>query len=264
MGNVIEYKESKLFYYKSGTGQKCLLLFHGFGQDHTVFDSWFEVLKNDYTVYAFDHFFHGESVWNENRPLEKDDWKIILLLFFEKEKISEFEVAGFSLGGKFSLATLEIFSNRVKRIILVAPDGIKINFWYRLATYPLLMRGIFETVVAKPRFFFSFARFLQSMHIIDNYLLRFVMLQMDTEEKRKQVYAVWISFRPLNFEMKAIAQLINEGRIQLKIITGKYDKVIRASDMHRLLKFVAHGQFYEMECGHNQLIDRAALVLKDE
>jgi len=256
----INYNNSNLFYYKFGIGQKHILLFHGFGQDHTTFDSWIEVLKNDYTIYAFDLFFHGESVWNENHPLEKDDWKKILSIFFEKENINEFEVGGFSLGGKFALATLEAFPNQTKKIILAAPDGIKVNFWYGLATYPVLMRGIFETVVSKPQLFFSLAKFLQSIRVIDNYLLRFVVLQMDTEQKRKQVYAVWILFRPLKFDMKEIAQLINERKIGLKIMIGKFDRVIPVKEMNRLLKYVPEGKLKIIDAGHNNLIEKINLL----
>lgn len=38
MKELIEYNGSKLYYYKYGAGQKVILLFHGFGQDHTAFN----------------------------------------------------------------------------------------------------------------------------------------------------------------------------------------------------------------------------------
>jgi pimeloyl-ACP methyl ester carboxylesterase len=256
MNLFIEYQNSKLFYYKYGVGQKAILLFHGFGQDYTAFESWIEELKNDFTIYSFDLFLHGQSTWAE-RPLEKEDWKNVMELFFQKEKINQFELAGFSMGGKFAFATLEAFPERIKRMVLIAPDGIKVNFWYRLATYPVAMRALFESFISKPNFFFSLARFLQSVRIIDKYLLRFVMLQMDTEEKRKRVYSTWIYFRHLKFEMRAIAELINQKNIALKIIVGRFDKVIPIKDMNRLLKHVPNGKLEILETGHNQLIPAA-------
>ena len=256
MKDLIEYKASKLFYYKYGVGQKAILLFHGYGQDHTAFESWIDLLKNDFTIYAFDLFLHGQSTWAE-RALEKEDWKNVITLFLQKEKINEFELAGFSMGGKFAFATLEAFPERTKRMLLVAPDGVKVNFWYRLATYPVAMRALFESFISKPDFFFSIAKFLQSVGIIDKYLLRFVMFQMDTEEKRKRVYSTWIYFRHLKFEMGSIANILIDKHIPLKIIVGKYDKVIPVKDMHILLKQVPHGQLQILETGHNQLIPAA-------
>ena len=258
MSDFIEYRGSKLFYYKYGDGRKSILLFHGFGQDHTAFNSWIEVLKGDYKVYSFDLFFHGDSVWPNPDPVEKADWKKIIELFLQKEKIVEFELAGFSMGGKFVLATLESFPDRIKKIALVAPDGIKVNFWYRLATYPFLMRALFESFVSKPKVFFALARMLESMGLINKYLLRFVMVQMDTEEKRKRVYCTWIIFHLLKFDMKLVANLLNENAIPLKIFVGKFDKVIPEKDMNRLLKLVPEGKLEIVETGHNNLIDKAA------
>ena len=261
MHNQIDYKENKLFYYKYGVGPKSILFFHGYGQDHTAFKSWTEILKNDYTIYSFDLFLHGRSTW-EPRPLEKVDWRNVIEIFLQKEEIATFELAGFSMGGKFAFATLEAFPEKIKRMLLVAPDGIKVNFWYRLATYPVAMRALFESFVSKPTIFFSLAKFLQSVGIIDKYLLRFVILQMDTEEKRKRVYATWIYFRHLKFEMKSIAELLKQENIPLKIIVGRYDKVIPVKDMQMLLKYVSEGQLQVLEAGHNQLIDAAKDFLK--
>jgi pimeloyl-ACP methyl ester carboxylesterase len=182
------------------------------------------------------------------------DWKNVIELFLQKEKLIEFELAGFSMGGKFAFATLELFPERVKRMILVAPDGIKVNFWYRFATYPIAMRAMFESFVSNPKTFFALAKFLQSVRIIDKYLLRFVMLQMDTEEKRKRVYSSWIYFRHLKFKMRFIGEILTKKKIPLKIIVGRYDKVIPAKDIHRLLKHVPHGLLQIVEAGHNQLI----------
>jgi len=123
----IVYLNSELFYFKEGAGNKTILLFHGFGQDHRAFESWNESLKNEYTIYTFDLFFHGNSRWQNNRALEKEDWKKVLQLFFDREKIEDFEIAGFSIGTKFVLAAMELFPDRVKRIILIAPDGISAN-----------------------------------------------------------------------------------------------------------------------------------------
>jgi len=258
MNDFIEYKASKLYYHKYGAGQKSILLFHGFGQDHSAFDSWFDRLRSEYAVISFDLYFHGSSVWSEPRAVEKEDWRKIIELLIWKEKLNDLELAGFSMGGKFAFATVEMFPEKVKRMVLIAPDGIKTNFWYRLATYPRAMRLVFESVVSNPNLFFSFARFLEAIGVINKYLLRFVMLQMDTKEKRHQVYCTWIQFRLLKFDMRSISELINRNKIELKIIVGKHDKVIPAKDMNRLLKHVPTGKLEIIDAGHNNLIDKAA------
>ena len=50
----------QLFYEQTGTGQP-LVLVHGNGEDHTIFDEAVEYLKDSYTCYAIDSRNHGKS-----------------------------------------------------------------------------------------------------------------------------------------------------------------------------------------------------------
>ena len=50
----------EIFYKKTGTGHPMVLI-HGIGQDHSVFDTLTEKLKAHYTVYAMDCRNHGQS-----------------------------------------------------------------------------------------------------------------------------------------------------------------------------------------------------------
>ncbi len=60
--------------------------------------------------------------------MKKDDWKTIFAPFLVQEKIKNFEIAGFSIGAKFVLATLELCTERTEQIGLWATEGITINF----------------------------------------------------------------------------------------------------------------------------------------
>ncbi len=261
MVKQIAYHSSKLFYDKNGEGEKSILLFHGFGQDHNAFQRWIEVLKSEYTIYSFDLFFHGDSVWANRNPLEKNDWKDILELFFEKEKIETFEVAGFSLGGKFALATLEAFPDLVKKIILLAPDGIKTNFWYGLATYPIAIRALFKSIIFHPHRLHCMTKVLQRLGLVDKGLIRFAESQMDTAEKRKRVYFSWVYFRHLMFDLDHVANLVNDHRILFTMLVGKHDKVIVAKDMNRILDKLHDYKFKILETGHNRIIEESTSFL---
>jgi pimeloyl-ACP methyl ester carboxylesterase len=261
MLNHIAYRNSKLFYNKEGTGRKAILLFHGFGQNHQAFAVWVGALKNDYTIYAFDLFFHGESYWPNRHPLKKKDWKEILELFFGREEIDTFEVAGFSLGGKFALATVEAFPSKVKKIILLAPDGIKTSFWYSLATYPIAIRALFKSMILHPGRLYRMAKILRSLGFVDRGLLRFAESQMDTLEKRKRVYFSWVYFRHLKFAITELAALINSNHIPLTLIAGKHDKVIVAQEMSLILDQVNDYNYKILETGHNGVIDMSISFL---
>ena len=255
MQKTLAFKNSTLSYQKSGYGEKVLLLFHGFGQHYRTFAALTETLSPQYTCYAFDLFFHGNSQWNEGeRPLEKEMWKEIMVNFLNEHKIEKFNVLGFSLGCKFALATMELFPVRIQRIFLLAPDGIKTNFWYSLATYPLLLRKFFKSMILKPGRLHAITSILHSLHVIDKSLLRFAESQMDTQEKRNRVYYSWVVFRHLKFDLRKIASLIKGHSIYLTIIVGKHDKIITTQNMHRLLRHLRIYQLEILDTGHNGVI----------
>jgi pimeloyl-ACP methyl ester carboxylesterase len=236
-----------LNYTRSGVGEKVMLTFHGYGQDNTVFEKY-----SGYTFYHIDLFFHGKSTWNKGeQPLGKVEWKDLIDDILTKNSIQSFSVLGFSMGGKFALATLEAFPQRVNEIILLAPDGIRTSTWYSLATYPIAFRKFFKSMIANHGRFLSIARAARKLGLIDNGVLRFVETQMNSEEKRKRVYYSWVVFRHLEFDLDKIKSVIEENAIELKLYVGQHDKIIKAKDMRRLTSKIAI-----LDAGHNDIIKK--------
>jgi pimeloyl-ACP methyl ester carboxylesterase len=261
---TIELPNLRLFYTKTGNGKMPLLLFHGFGQNHTAFDLLIETLSVKYTLYSFDLFFHGQSEWLAGEdPLEKGKWKEIIQHFLTENKIEKFAVLGFSMGGKFALAMTELFPDRVTELILLAPDGIKTNFWYSLATYPLAFRKLFKSLIDNHPRFLAIAKVALQLRLIDRGVLRFVESQMSTPEKRKRVYYSWVVLRHFQFNLNTIAETINTEKIQLKLLIGKHDKIITAKNMDAFLSKVHSKEFHVVDAGHNDLIQKSLPYLKN-
>jgi pimeloyl-ACP methyl ester carboxylesterase len=256
--NFIGFEDSRLHYSIAGFGSMPLVIFHGFGQSHQVFEEWAKSLEHDYRLFAFDLYFHGESQWPSRLPLEKSDWRTIVGKFLQQEKIERFAVLGYSLGGKFALATLEAFPEKVSNLFLLAPDGVKTSFWYSLATFPFAFRHLFKSMVLHPGRFYATVKVLRFLHLANNGMLRFAESQMDTEAKRRRVYFSWVYFRHLKFSMRKIADLVNRFQIPVTVIAGKYDKVIPARNMEPLLKHLVQKQFIILDAGHNDLIKNSA------
>ena len=232
------------------TGNKPLLMFHGYGQDASVFKGM--------EGYSFDLFFHGRSEWHKDEePLEKSEWKELINKFLDDNNIDRFSLLGFSMGGKFAMATLEAFPDRVDEIFLLAPDGIKTSSWYSLATYPIAFRNLFKSMIDNHKRFGLIARGAKKLGLIDKGVLRFVETQMNSEEKRKRVYYSWVVFRHLRFDMAHIAEMINARNIKLTLLVGRYDKIITAKNMKRLTSRVRNLKFEILDAGHNSLINKA-------
>ncbi len=260
---TITYGNSNLDYHIFGNGSKILLCFHGFGQSGEFYKSFAEALGDTYTIYSFDLFFHANSEWKDrHQAITKKNWATILDLLLNKHNIGHFATCGYSMGGKFALASLEAFPERVTQFILIAPDGIKTSFWYSLATYPTAFRKFFRAMITQPKYFYHTLKFSKKLGMMDKSILKFANSQMNTRAKRRRVYLTWVIFRLLSFDMKVMGSLINKHEIPTIMVTGKYDKIITENNMMELLQHVNVYENIVLEAGHNTLIKDAAEYFK--
>lgn len=255
--HYLQYKGSQLHYISTGNGNQTLLFFHGFGQDHSMYLPLVQTLADHFRLYIFDLYFHGDSHWAfGERPLEKTHWSETMQAFFAEAQVETFSVAGYSLGGKFALATLERFPEKCKNVFLLAPDGIHTSFWYSLATYPTLLRKFFKSLIHQPQRLTTIAETLNKFNVVDKGLIRFADYQMNTEAKRKRVYCSWVVFRHLTFNRKKLAEIINERQIRTTIVVGKYDNVIKPENIRRFVKKLNNCRFEIVDAGHSGLLTR--------
>lgn len=253
--------DSKLFFNKAGTGSKPILLFHGFGQDHSVFNTYIEVLGSNYTLYTFDIYFHGQSEWLQNHPVKKNQWEKILTQFLREQNIERFSLLAFSIGVKFALASVEACPARIDNLFLIAPDGISKNFWYTLATSTWPLRVLFKSLIQKPQRFYSIVQLAKRMLLVDEATLRFAESQMDTTEKRLRVYQTWVGFRKLQFNMQELVRLINNHEVRTIIILGKLDKIIRPNDITGWAGRLKHSKVEMIDARHSGMVKEAARII---
>ncbi len=145
---------SRLTYQRFGTGPRALLAFHGMGQRSTCFAPLDRVLRDEFTIYSFDLFYHGDSSclsgdeYTDGEVLTKARWQELIMTFLRQQGIDRFSVAGFSLGGRFALTTTELFAGRVDALWLFSPDGITISPWYWIAIHTQAGRWLFRYFLA--------------------------------------------------------------------------------------------------------------------
>ncbi len=235
-----------------------MLLFHGYGQDHTVFQKHVSGLTHRYRFYSFDLFFHGKSEWPfGDRPIEKKEWRELLQAWLQERDIQSFSVLGFSMGGKFALATFEAFPDRIQELLLIAPDGIRLSPWYKLATYPLPTRMLFRSMINHHHRFIRIIHFAQWLRLVDRGVLRFVETQMNTAEHRSRVYHSWVVFRHLAFDLPTLARLAKEHRLTVRAWVGAHDKLITTATVSRFTRLVPDAQLQVLDTGHNGVMGLA-------
>ena len=104
-----------LYYEKIGEGDVSLILLHGNGEDHSIFDELIAALPPIYTVYAIDTRGHGLSA--TPHEYHYDDMASDLLNFIDALHIEKPVVFGFSDGGITALIAASRAAGFFSRVI---------------------------------------------------------------------------------------------------------------------------------------------------
>jgi pimeloyl-ACP methyl ester carboxylesterase len=250
----VHYHKGSLFYQKTGSGNNVVLWFHGFGQQHQVFDKIVNPSQVNGTHYSFDLFFHGNSNWASDAPITHQDLQTIFQQFLIDNNINRFSIVAFSIGCRFAFSLTKTFPDKIQNLILLAPDGVQFRFWYWVATYPVIARKIFRHLVTRPTFWHRLLSFLEFTHLIDKRLLRFAQRQMDSQYKRQQVYKTWVNFRHLKINIATFSELVRNNRILVTLIAGLRDRLVPVSLVEKLRNTVPNAQLHKVDTHHNDLI----------
>jgi len=122
-----------LFYEKTGDGQPLLLL-HGNGEDHTIFDVLAPLLAQTHAVYAIDSRGHGASNPTEeySYPGMAEDIAQLITFLEIKSPI----LYGFSDGGIIGLLLALHYPGLIERLIIsganLNPRGMKHAFLHKI------------------------------------------------------------------------------------------------------------------------------------
>ena len=126
---LIEVNGTRLHYEKRGEGRPLILL-HGNGEDHTIFQQALLLLEKRFCCYAVDSRCHGQS-WGG--ALHYSEMAEDMLCFMEQLDLRDVILYGFSDGGIVGLLAAPQ-TDRISTLIVsganLTPTGIKL--WERL------------------------------------------------------------------------------------------------------------------------------------
>jgi pimeloyl-ACP methyl ester carboxylesterase len=252
------YKVPNLISVPLGHGSKVMIAFHGIGQDHRCFLPLIEVLKDQFTFYLVDLPFHGQSPALTTEKLSMKEWKTILEDFLLQNNIQRFSIMGFSMGGKFALATLQLFPQRIESCWLLAPDGITESPWYRLATRFWLSKNLFWFFISNVGRFKKLAEPLVKMGLVEKSAVKFAETTLSTPAQRERVYRSWIGFSLIRAEMTLVAQIVKENKVDMKVFLGKHDALLPIHYVLPLTKRLSDLEPIVLKTGHHRLVEKVA------
>ena len=124
-----------------GTGFPIVLI-HGTSASLHTWDAWTKKLIENYRVIRMDLPAFGLTGANKKNTYDLESYNQFLESFMEKVGVSEFALAGNSLGGSIAWHYASNHQKQVKQLVLVDPGGFPSNkgkpFVFKLAEMPIV------------------------------------------------------------------------------------------------------------------------------
>ncbi len=251
---AVNFSNGVIHYHRFGGGSKYLLAIHGFGQLGVV-NSEFTQQFPEFTIIAPDLPFHGESMlFDKSQPITKTQVVQIIAEIRRQQDINRFSIIAFSIGARLAWPAVEYFSDVLDEVILVAPDGLYTNFWYKVATGSCWSRALFRYLMSQEKSVQWVAGTGRALRLIDRSTEAMIRKTVHTSAKRQLVYNTWLSLRLLHPDFKVLSESIRKKGMQIQLVIGAKDEMILAIDVKKAALKIPGSQIMEFSCGHHQLL----------
>lgn len=228
----LNYKTSYINCYRFGSGEKIAICFHGYGEDGSTYRFLERCAGDQYSFFSIDLPFHGKTQWNEGLIFTHMDLQHIIMemLGDDTHRLEtgnlHLSLLGFSLGGRIALSLYQAQPDRIEKLVLLAPDGLKVNFWYWLATQTQLGNNLFAFSMKHPGWFLGFIKLMNRLGVVNSSIFKFVNYYIGNAEVRDLLYKRWTTYRKLKPELHYIKNFIRHNNTPTRLVYGKFDRII--------------------------------------
>jgi pimeloyl-ACP methyl ester carboxylesterase len=259
-GHFIPYQSSQLHYYLWGTGPQMLFAFHGYGESGSSFAFIGEALDPNHTLIAIDLPFHGQTEWREGLSFTPRQLYAIMQEIAARQSAASpapdsihpfagpWGLIGYSMGGRIVLQLVENHPDLIDKLILLAPDGLKINIWYSVATRTALGNLLFRWTMRWPGWLFLLLRISHTLRLVNPSIYKFAVHYIDDRRVRHELYTRWTAMRKFRPDPSKVAAIIRRRQLEVSLVYGRYDRIIHWESGKKFL---------------NRGIDRSQLILLD-
>ena len=254
--HYITHRNSTIHYRQFGNGAKLLFCFHGYGRESYTFSFLERYLGQQYTIVAIDIPFHGLTQWKDElifQPKYLTHFVQEIAASVDKEN-SKFSILGFSMGGRIALHLTQLMTERVEKLILLAPDGMSFNFWRWFGSETWLGSKLLSYTIRNPSWIAWVINKAEKWKIISRSLADFVSYYIHDEESRVILYRRWISMRKFSPSLGKLKKLIAQNKIGVRMMFGSFDRIIPYQGGERFRNGLEEFATLEVvEAGHNLL-----------
>jgi pimeloyl-ACP methyl ester carboxylesterase len=148
---------------------------------------------------------------------------------------------------------------KIEKLILLAPDGLKLNFWYWLATQTWLGNRFFALTMKRPGWFLGFLKLLNKLKLVNTSIFKFVNYYIADKKVREELYARWTTLRKLKPNLQKIRSFTRDNKTTIRLIYGKHDRIILSSVGEKFRKGIEdHCSITIINSGHQVLQEKNA------
>jgi pimeloyl-ACP methyl ester carboxylesterase len=229
---TLDYKNSQISYLRFGNGPRPVLCFHGYGEEADSFAFLEKYLGQEFTFYSIDLPYHGQTKWNEGLNVKTVDLSTIVNEILNAAPGTHPRkpfLMGFSLGGRVALSLYQNHPPSFEKLVLLAPDGLKVNFWYWLSTQTWPGNRLFGFTMKHPGWFFSFLKLLNKLGMVNASIFKFINYYIGDQKVRKDLYDRWTGLRKLKPDIAAIKSEIEKQGTTVHLIYGVHDRIMLPS-----------------------------------
>ena len=225
----ISFRNSRFHYSCRGRGARILFAFHGYGESGSSFDFLEEGLGHDFTIVAIDLPFHGATDWREGLYLAPADLLAVMeeIILTLPGRSEGWWLLGYSMGGRVALQLIQLAPAKVRRLVLLATDGLQMNPWYWLVTQTAAGNRLFRWTMRHPHWLFFLLKTGDVLRLINPSIYKFTAHYVDDPQTRERLYARWTTMRGFRPDLKIVGGFIRQYRIPVRLLYGSYDRIIR-------------------------------------
>lgn len=243
-----------IVFQRFGQGSNVLLTFHGFGQSPNVFAP----LATDCTLYSIALPVRTEPsvlIFAKTAP-HLENYLAAFRDFLDRQAITNFSLVAFSIGARVALLIATHFPHRIKKITLLAPDGLCEQLPYRFATATLLGRAIFYLCLKSAVLPLNIVlRLLAALGYSRQNKIFWLLHQLSRPKQSALVVKTWLSCRFFRPNLARLADKL-PPQTPITLILASSDFIIRPKHTAALSEHFPNLNTQTLESTHSQLLNR--------
>jgi pimeloyl-ACP methyl ester carboxylesterase len=194
----------------------------------------------------------------DDAPLDPATLNQLLVEIAQKEGASapQYDLIGYSIGGRIGLALFSDSPAMWKRVALLAPDGLKKSPFYQLTVHTALGRILWFAIDRHAAAVLSWSDRLLKWRIISPHLHGFCSFHLSHHAMRMMVWKGWRAHRMCWPKHREIVRALEDWSGQMDLAFGAHDRIIPPTNGKRLQQLTHQNEkvrFHVLPSGHGML-----------